>query len=373
MREYRCNVTPLICRIVTSAQSAKNALLRGQEVEVSATLGHLSTQLDVASELGVGPAQTPRDGTTPSSSDVSPQGYLTSPTVSKHPNVTPVMASMLSPIPHPTAGLQPPRSTTGLLPLLQVDQVSGLRRASPTAPINTGTPGTQYLRAEPATADFLNPPVQPPPLIHSHSFPNGHQLPSQLHGPNPSTPIISSPSFAASLGIAHAPIFSSPLATMSVSRPPSPLRHYPLPEQTWAEASATELMMMRAESELALSRRPSLVDGRADGRPVITRSRSISVNKHWSKGQVNTSSNPPSAWYSRPVSSDDDDDEESEDEGPKRTKRRRSSAGKDDAPDPGFINGPMISDDIRRQLDQIFEEFLNRICSDRESSWRSKS
>ena len=125
--------------------------------------------------------------------------------------------------------------------------------------------------------------------------------------------------------------------------------------------------MIRTDSDLF--RRSSLREGRVDGRPVIMRSKSTSVKKDVYKnwGSITSITNQPSAWASNQLSSDEDEDEESEDELPKRTKRRRSSA-KDDAPDPGFINAPIISDDIRRQLDQIFEEFLTRICSDRESS-----
>lgn len=101
---------------------------------------------------------------------------------------------------------------------------------------------------------------------------------------------------------------------------------------------------------------------RIDGRPIV-RGRSTSVNKNWSHSAM-TSSVPPSAWQSRAGSPVDDGDEEddSDDDEPRRTKRRRSSVGADGlAPDQA--NGG-ISDDIRRQLDQIFEEFLNRICSD---------
>jgi hypothetical protein len=74
---------------------------------------------------------------------------------------------------------------------------------------------------------------------------------------------------------------------------------------------------------------------------------------------------PPSAWPSRHPSPDDDDDD-SEDDAPRKNKRRRSSVDKSDAPDLSFQTGVTISDDVRRQLDTIFEEFLNRVCSDRE-------
>jgi hypothetical protein len=322
----------LLDHIVASAQSAKDAMLRGEETEVSCNLGNLSSQLEIATELGVGPAPTPRD-MTPSS--VSPISYQTSP-------ANAVAGSTIAAVPSQVPAIQP---ISGLLPSLPVEQ------ALPVMP----------------TAPFIPSPVTqvsaPPPLIHSHSFPNGHQLPSQLHGlAAPTTPMVPSPSFTAALGIQHAPHVSSPLASMPVSRPPSPLRPYPIPEQPWAEAMAISEIMMRSSSDVSQHRRTSDGAVRPDGRPVINRGRSTSITKNRSVPTMTTSM-PPSAWQSRHASPDDDDDDDSEDEGPRRTKRRRSSVG-NDGPDLSATSA-FISDDIRRQLDQIFEEFLNRVCSDR--------
>lgn len=279
--------------IVNNAQNAKQALLRGQNTQVSASLGLLSDNLEVASELGVGPAQTPRESVSP------PDQFTTSPSVRTNPNA--------------------------LLPALPVD-ANQLHRISPTY-----------------NADFILAP-QAPPLTHSHSFPNGHQLPSQAH---PSTPV-GPASFAAAIGVGHMPMISSPLATMPVSRAASPPRQFVEP---YVE-----------ETEKSLSRRTSEV--RPDGRPVINRSRSASVNKNWSTLPAMTATAPPSVWPSRQPSPEDDGEDDSEDEAPRKTKRRRSSVNKDE--DIGFQIGSVISEDIRRQLDQIFEEFLNRVCSDRE-------
>ena len=289
--------------IVNNAQMAKQALLRGQNTEVSASLGLLSDNLEVASGLGVGPAQTPRE--TPSVSP--PDQFSTSPTV---------------------------RTANSLLPALPVDAAQ-LRRISPTAPPNTFN-------------DFIQVP-QAPPLTHSHSFPNGHQLPSQAHIA-PTTPVGPSPSFATAVGVGHMPMISSPLATMPVSRAPSPPRQF---LETYVDDTDAE----------PLSRRTS--EARADGRPVINRSRSASLNKTWSTLPLMTATAPPSVWPSRQPSPEDDADDDSEDEAPRKTKRRRSSVNKEDGPDLGFQIGSIISDDVRRQLDQIFEEFLNRVCSDR--------
>ncbi len=318
-------------------------------MDVSNTLGHLSNHLEAASELGVGPAQS-------ATSSSSASSYHMSPTVQSPIGATSGSASLATP---PVISQPMP----GLLPSLPVDQPPMMRRL---APINTAIiGGVHYLLPEPATADFTNSQtLQPPPLLHSHSFPNGHQLPSQLHGLTPSTPMVPSPSFTSSLGIPHAPVISSPLATMPVSRAPSPPQPYPMPEQAWAE-SATETMMLRTEAEVH-ARRPSSMERRPDGRPVVMRSRSTSVNKNWNNLPSMTASVPPSTWHSRQVSPSDEEEDDSEEEEPRRVKRRRSSAARDDPPDPGYSGGSLISDDIRRQLDQVFEEFLNRICSDRE-------
>jgi len=259
----------------------------------------------------------------------------------------------------------------GLLPAFNLD---GNIRGAPSAINTTVSVPASYYRAEPVNTDFLVAPVplQPPSLLHSHSFPNGHQLPSQLAGLTPTTPLLPSPSFTASLGIAHVPIISSPLATRSMSRPSSPPRSYPIPDQPWSEAVAVDLPLIRTDSGVILRRQPS--DARNDGRPVVNRSRSASNAKHGLMSKtagpsviVSGPSAPPAVWPSRQASPDDDEDEQSEDEGPRKLKRRRSSVGKDDGLDLSYATGPMISEDIRRQLDQIFEEFLNNVCSDGKS------
>jgi hypothetical protein len=159
----------------------------------------------------------------------------------------------------------------------------------------------------------------------------------------------------APIGIGHAPHTSSPLATMPVSRAPSPKLLDP-PDAMSRTVSDTLTMQPPRRPSLQDSRAVS--DSRADGLPIRGRSSSV----HKPKPLVGmTSSVPPSAWQSRATSPDDDDDE-SEDEGPRRTKRRRSSAG-----DPALPPGAMISEDMRRQLDRIFEDYLQKLCSDCES------
>lgn len=307
MQSEMVNKLSLLDQIVTSAQEAKNALLRGQEVEVSANLGHLSNHLETATELGVGPAPTPREFT-PVSAVVSPIVF----------NASPTQISPIDPV------------VSGLLPSLPVDQPNK-------------RPSMPKLQVEPDYGQTL----QPPPLVHSHSFPNVHQLPSQVHGA-PTTPVIASPSFVNAIGIQHAPLISSPLATMPVSRPPSP------PPSAPASADQQDV-------KIDMDLRPDL---RADGRPIVARTRSTSILR--SKGLTGmTVSMPPSAWQSRQGSpADEDDEDDSEDEGPKRQKRRRSSVDGHDNSGPS--SATVISEDIRRQLDQIFEDFLNRVCSDRE-------
>ncbi|WVR03938.1 hypothetical protein IAU60_000937 [Kwoniella sp. DSM 27419] len=369
----------LLDKIVSSAQSAKDALLRGEQVEVSASLGDINHQLEIASELGVGPAPTHRDGETLSSQSVSPvNNFANSPTIQQNINQTypnPMMHTFAPQLQSMPMTMQP----QGLLPSLPVEPTN--RSVQP----NTATAmssSASMMAAPPSqhqqtAADFLSAQTAPPPLVHSHSFPNGHQLPSQAQGTMPpSTPIVPSPSFIATIGVQqqHAPIVSSPLAIIPPSRPPSPPR-YPMPAQAWEteaqpmENSAQQIhqQIMAAQGTvpvppgIMLERRPSQSE-RADGRP-IARGRSASVNKQWGHPTM-TQSVPPSAWQSRQGSPDDDDDD-SEEEGPRKTKRRRSSAGAD-GPSADQMNGAAISEDIRRQLDQIFEEFLTHVCSDLE-------
>ncbi|OCF30495.1 hypothetical protein I316_07878 [Kwoniella heveanensis BCC8398] len=372
----------LLDKIVISAQHAKDALLRGEQVDVSASLGDINHQLEIASELGVGPAPTPREnGGTPNSQSVSPVAFTTSPTIQQTVTTQNFQNSAMQ---NPLTGAMPTMPLAmqqqGLLPSLPVDQPSVVAQR---AAIPNGNMGGSTVKPA-ITAAAANVP-QAPPLVHSHSFPNGHQLPSQIQGVlPPSTPVVPSPSFIAAIGVQqqHAPIVSSPLAVIPpASRPPSPPR-YMIPPQSWEadmmsgiDMSSQQLnhqiqqqfppQMQSIQPQPVLERRPSQTE-RADGRP-IARGRSTSVHKQWGNPTAMTASVPASAWQSRAASPEDGgDDEDSEDEGPRRTKRRRSSAGGDN-PTAEQLTGAVISEDIRRQLDQIFEEFLNRICSDLEA------
>lgn len=360
----------LLDKILDSAQSAKQALLRGEEIGVSTNLGDISNHLEVASELGVGPVQTPKDTTTPNSQtsqqSASPTGnYLPSPGVQTNVTAAPsqYQVSMSSTaVPSQLNNLQMTVQPSSLLPSLPVDQnAPGSKRT-----INSTVPPGSKLAAE-----FLTSKLQAPPLVHSHSFPNGHQLPSQLTGTlPPTTPAVPSPSFIASIGAQHMPMVSSPLATIPPSRPPSPPR-YTLPPQPWdGEIMSMDVNLQQnglgntstqQSGQQMIERRLSTSE-RVDGRPIV-RGRSTSVNKSWSHTAM-TSSVPPSAWQSRAGSpvDDIDDEDDSDDDEPRKNKRRRSSVGADGLALDQASGG--ISDDIRRQLDQIFEEFLNRICSD---------
>ncbi|WWC87746.1 uncharacterized protein L201_002638 [Kwoniella dendrophila CBS 6074] len=385
----------LLDKIVISAQSAKDALLRGEQIDVSASLGDINHQLEIASELGVGPAPTPRDMNTPNSQSVSPVNFTTSPTVPTTVGVKQTFQNQAMQNSIPAQMQQMTAMNTqpqGLLPSLPVES-NGVTKTRPTTPL-TGNPN---LMVSATPADFLNGnKAQAPPLVHSHSFPNGHQLPSQIQGTiTPSTPVVPSPSFIAAINAQHAPIVSSPLATIPPSRPPSPPR-YTIPTQAWnnemmptVDISAQQIQHIQQAAQAQgqipinmpipvqqhqqqqqplppapLERRASQGE-RADGLP-ISRNRSTSVHKQWGQHPTMTASLPPSAWQSRQGSPDDMDDDDSEDEGPRKNKRRRSSAGGDGAPNAELLNGALISEDIRRQMDQIFEEFLNRVCSDLE-------
>lgn len=285
---------------------------------------------------------------------------------------TPIQQSPIaaSPVPHQP----PPHQQPTLLPSLPVGD--GIKRAVPPldmSQVNTTlqVPAPDYmatmqphlqqqlqpspLQLQPSPQQHLQPGQQgqqeiPPPLIHSHSFPNGHQLPSQIHAPV--TPVSASPSFVNSIGIPHAPVISSPLAAMPVSRPPSPPRSYPsvIPEELHAPA----LTMAHSDTDLIDSTL------RSDGRPVINRTRSASVNRQNGLTGM-TASVPPSAWQSR-ANSPVDDGYDSDEDTARRPKRRRSSADVHDA----TLNATEISPDVKIYLDEIFRDFLNKVCSDRE-------
>ncbi|WVQ78747.1 hypothetical protein IAT38_000834 [Cryptococcus sp. DSM 104549] len=428
----------LLEKIMKSAQSAKEDVLNGRPVE----LADLNHHVEAANEkVGTPAPSSSQTHPTPSSiQSTSPQnGYQTSPTVQtsaagagqyQQPQGQGMMptSGQLAAIPPMT--VQP----SALLPSLPVEQsplgakrsVTALPAGSTSTLIGTGAP----LQA--LSTDYLTGKLQAPPLVHSHSFPNVHQLPSQMSGAvQPSTPNVPSPSFIAQIGVLggagggagagagvqHMPMISSPLAAMPPSRPQSPTR-YVLPGSGSASGSGSgsgwesvggEMLPMEMSvhsqgsnggmgggmgggvgmsmsMSMSMSggvhpgtgmmeRRPSTIE-RADGRPIV-RGRSTSVNKPWAghPGMTSTSV-PPSAWQSRATSragSPDDGGEEddSDEEGPKRSKRRRSSVGGDGGGagmGAGAENlaGGAISEDVRRQLDQIFEEFLNRICSDLE-------
>jgi hypothetical protein len=223
-------------------------------------------------------------------------------------------------------------------------------------------------------------------------------MPTAMPSTMPSTPINQGANTYPP-NMQHMPMVSSPLAVV----PPASRGGSPKPYGTWlpeaamvavangpmahaqaqalvahaqAQAQAQAVQVAHAQhaqqaqaqahaQETAKSRRSSIVEQRADGRPIV-RGRSSSVAKPASALALTPSvSMPPSAWQSRAGSpiddDDDDDDEEDDDTQARRPKRRRSSAGPDSGDGPSAAS---ISEEIRKQLDQIFHEFLNKVCSD---------
>jgi hypothetical protein len=366
------------------------------EATFTATLNQMKNDLEM---VAVAPAMiTPRTGT-PSSQglSVSPAPYQTSPAVSSAPPVQyqtspaiqnapsttyPPSVQTAPPVSYqPSSAVQtappvsyqpPPAMSTAPIAYQSSPSISVAPPARQLAQINTVQtqmappqqispvkmqvsqqsllPSLPVESRRPAPLDMnaLQVPVsyEPPPMVHSHSYPNGHQLPSQHHAPN--TPVSASPSFVNALGVPHAPVVSSPLAAMPVSRPASPPRPFPLPNQA-------ALPIVHSESDLKA--------GEGSKRPSATRTRSTSVHRYKPYNPVGHSmqSNPPSAWQSR-ANSPEDDEEESEDDGQRRNKRRRSSVEHDTS-----MTSVEVSPDVRRHLDSIFEEFLNKVCSDRMS------
>ena len=294
---------------------------------------------------------------------------------------------------------QPPNMAQpgSLLPPLPVE-------AGPSRPQRSSTnPAVQrqYVQASPTSEYGQHMMPHPPPLIHAHSYPITGS-PQQMTT-SPISPLHPSQSFAGIMPVpgvnaAHAPVISSPLANMPVSRAATPpsyqMQYYGMagegvivPHAPHAHPQPAHLHSM--QDIAGDSRRVSMPEGHGvmyspgnvsmDGRPVINRSRSASLNKGWSSlNRMTQASTPPSAWASRPATPYSSSSE-SDDDRPRQSKRRRSAAGKqrrsvshrekddEDGPDISMLTGPGISEDVRRQLDQIFEEFLNRVCSDRKS------
>ena len=439
-----CRISSDANHILNSARYAKAALLRGEDIQVTNAnnLNYISTQLEAASEL-----------------HASPIGI--SPTQAMPPNATATMSHGAS------NGQVKGHAPNALLPSLPVDNSPSRSRRTSVAPAPVLTGHNPYVQASPVTPDFghVTPPViaQPPPLLHSHSYPitGAHHVVT-----SPISPLHPSQSFAGALpaGVtaAHAPVISSPLANMAVNGITTPPRYAIDPaQQQWIDMRSIQPGLVPGEGVIVphaphhhtmqspyvsmpvgggggggggasgsgsgsgSSRRVSIPDSHAmytatgagemyspntavsaTGRPVINRSRSASLNKSWSTLNMNkiTTTRPPSAWSSRlpsPASSSSD----SEDERPSMAKRRRSSGARSrqrkrspstngrsqaqaqahapahahhaqmsgdvddgDMPDLSILTGPMMSEDVRRQMDIIFEDFLDKICSDRESS-----
>jgi hypothetical protein len=365
------------------------------EAAYNATINQMKSDLELAASA---PSMlTPRTST-PSSQGVSPASYKTSPAIATapvayqppptsyqapptsyqpptafqpslaptsyqastapyQPSPTPFQAAPApAPAPFPSASYPPvvtgsarqlPHINTTQTSMPPPQQISPVKMQVQQQSLLPSLP-VESRRPSPLDMNALQVPVtfEPPPMVHSHSYPNGHQLPSQLHAPN--TPVSASPSFVNTLGVPHAPVVSSPLAAMPVSRPPSP-RPFPLPNQA-------ALPIVHSETDLKV--------GESSKRPTANRTRSTSVHRprafHGMMGQ----SNPPSAWQSRANSPDDDEDDESDHKDSRPMKRRRSSVDSVDPHDTS-MSSVEISPDIRMQMDIIFRDFLNEVCSDR--------
>ncbi|GMK58256.1 hypothetical protein CspeluHIS016_0502880 [Cutaneotrichosporon spelunceum] len=406
----------MLDKIVSEAQSAKAALLSGQADQLPAALNKISSQLDKAGELGI--ARTPRETTPNSGSNksISPVHY------------SPSAQSSLTATPQQPLGAPPAMSGQSLLPSLPVGQL-GITSAATTTGVSGNSsatvPSAASALSSPVTSNHMRPattsvtdfvvgvvPQAPPPV---HSYPNGHQMPGQVHHPSAATPTtpVNATFNQPAMGV-HMPNVPSPLATLSASRPASPRMHPQqwMPDNNVAAASsamaaATGHNMAEAQQQMLQAqavqqmqaammhsqlvqhqqmqqqqqqlqqqapqpdapklRRSSVIEQRVDGRPIV-RARSTSSAKQGQQLSMSSSTSvPPSAWQSRagsPADDDDDDDEEDDDEdaAQRRPKRRRSSVGPD-VSEVGPTSGVHISDDVRSQLDTIFLEFLSKVCS----------
>jgi hypothetical protein len=237
----------------------------------------------------------------------------------------------------------------------------------------------------------------------------GTTLPlTPLPGGNTFTQVPTAATFAPALTMpgsaAHMPHMPSPLSAMPISsRPPSPSQQYYQSAQnpqaivmpTWddmaafnqSRAFATETfqsepadatMFMNIQQPMTISRRGSIVDGRMiAGRPgpsVLQDHKSMSTSAVPTMTSIITHARRPASVNddSGVIEEDGDSDSGGEDGSPKpQMKRRRSSTdgqgGSSNTSGKLVLPQVLVSDEIRENLDRILFEFLNRVCSDRES------
>lgn len=379
---------------MNQAQHARNALLNGHEERLPEALGQISNQLEIASDLGVAPQQTLRE-TTPGSgtNSLSPHNYSPTPTATTtnlgagqvgqqmSVNGVPTSASLLPSLPVGQNGQQvlqqanngATQVTGSFAPLGSMGNLSNgsaqfgqvpMPVTMPSTPVNAG--GT-FANAMQQHMPLVSSPlaIVPPASRSGSPKPYGTWLPDNASGASLTSgvPTANGP-LAQAQAQAHAQAHAQAQAMVQAQVHAQVQAQVHAQAQAQAQAHAQAQAVQDAQAQAAKSRRPSVAEHRADGRPIV-RGRSASVAKPGSLALTPSVSMPPSAWQSRqgsPVDDDDDDDDGSDDETqPRRPKRRRSSAG----PDGNEMSlHSSISDDIRAQLDQIFNEFLNKVCSD---------
>lgn len=207
--------------------------------------------------------------------------------------------------------------------------------------------------------------MERPPVVHAaHSYPNGHQLPSQTAHPPPTLTMPPTPTQGLG-GVAHMPHIPSPLSAVPMqpgfsfeanapqwpAQMPDMAAFQPPPPPIFAPDAA----MVPVQQPVEISRRGSIVDGRLiAGRPGPL-THTASPSKAASTSAIPTMST---------IDFDDDDNDDSDDDGPDRPRSRRPS---ENAPPGSLVLPPdLISEHVRRSLDGILHEFLNKVCSDLE-------
>ncbi len=410
--------------IMRDANVAKAQLLRGHDSAADDRLSDIGSRL-VENAYAL-PSQSAQGTVTNGSTlNVYADGSMHMPTASS--TLAPRMDQSHSRAPSP-----PPSSQTTLAPPFELQRSSSVKRSAPESPSITSATlaANKHIRLGEGAEGSVSP-MAPPPLVHAHSFPNGHQLPSQHvnHMAPQSMPmspggsmtgniafsnVPSSATFAPTLIIpqqssSHAPHQPSPLSSIPInSHPPSPSGVFRSNHQaaqsavplqtmhTWDTLAGLQhpgevnQMTLHSDQEgmfihndgavfalqqpTASSRRGSIIDGRMiAGRPMASALQS--EHKSMSASAVPTVSTV-SYMARRPPTPIDDDEGESdsgaEDGSPMpQLKRRRSSADVQGmtASTSGKLVVPqvLVSDQIREQLDIILDDFLQKVCSDRES------
>ncbi len=175
--------------LANSVAQARAEVLRGDR---NAADDHISDVGNAILEKALVPSQA-SDGTLqpPLNLNLPVLGEIMSHAVTPSPG--PQETSPSTPTPAPS--LLTSTSPSTLAPPPHLKRTNSVKRSAPESPIMEEESGTmnKHMRLDDTIMDTSEQPVPsvnmvlPPPLVHSHSYPNGHQLPSQMSASSAAT------------------------------------------------------------------------------------------------------------------------------------------------------------------------------------------